>query len=244
VEDGRRHRRRLGELTASHPVGGGSAAESRGILGLLYARLTKPEHVVRHRWRPGDVAMWDNRSTAHYANRDYGTARRVMHRIPLRGDAPVGPRCDPRYGVRVIRVWRPSLVFVVCAVVVGWMMAADGSRTGAAAVAAAFLAAAVLVSPLGFPRHTPAARAQASGRPVVYWRPGCTYCLRLRLSLLGQARHAAWVNIWRDPEGAAAVRAIADGNETVPTVAAGGETRVNPDPGWVRARLKLTAPPR
>ncbi|MFC4536532.1 TauD/TfdA dioxygenase family protein [Sphaerisporangium dianthi] len=74
----------------SHIVGV-SDAESRAILDLLYAHLTKPEHIVRHRWRAGDVAMWDNRSTAHYANRDYGTARRVMHRITLRGDRPVGP---------------------------------------------------------------------------------------------------------------------------------------------------------
>jgi alpha-ketoglutarate-dependent taurine dioxygenase len=45
---------------------------------------------VRHRWAEGDVAMWDNRATVHYANRDYGAARRVMHRITLRGEAPVG----------------------------------------------------------------------------------------------------------------------------------------------------------
>ncbi|GAA2632265.1 TauD/TfdA dioxygenase family protein [Paractinoplanes durhamensis] len=74
----------------SHIVGV-SEFESRGILDLLYAHLTKPEHIVRHRWRPGDVAMWDNRSTSHYANRDYGDQRRVMHRITLRGDVPVGP---------------------------------------------------------------------------------------------------------------------------------------------------------
>jgi alpha-ketoglutarate-dependent taurine dioxygenase len=72
-------------------IAGVSDAESRAILDLLYAHLTKPEHIVRHRWRLGDVAMWDNRSTAHYANRDYGTERRVMHRITLRGDIPVGP---------------------------------------------------------------------------------------------------------------------------------------------------------
>ncbi|GAB2569752.1 taurine dioxygenase [Paractinoplanes abujensis] len=73
----------------SHIVGV-SEFESRAILDLLYAHLTKPEHIVRHRWAPGDVAIWDNRSTAHYANRDYGTERRVMHRITLRGDVPVG----------------------------------------------------------------------------------------------------------------------------------------------------------
>ncbi|RKS75300.1 taurine dioxygenase [Motilibacter peucedani] len=74
----------------SHIVGV-SEAESRGILDLLYAHITKPEHIVRHRWREGDLAMWDNRSTLHYANRDYGDARRVMHRITLQGDVPVGP---------------------------------------------------------------------------------------------------------------------------------------------------------
>jgi taurine dioxygenase len=71
-------------------IAGVSDAESRSLLDLFYAHITKPEHVVRHRWQVGDVAMWDNRSTVHYANRDYGTARRVMHRITLRGDEPVG----------------------------------------------------------------------------------------------------------------------------------------------------------
>jgi alpha-ketoglutarate-dependent taurine dioxygenase len=68
-----------------------SDAESRSLLDLFYAHITKPEHIVRHRWSVGDVAMWDNRSTLHYANRDYGGERRVMHRITLRGDAPFGP---------------------------------------------------------------------------------------------------------------------------------------------------------
>ncbi|MET8094296.1 TauD/TfdA family dioxygenase [Micromonospora sp. NPDC005220] len=83
----------------SHIVGV-SEAESRAILDLLYAHLTKPEHLVRHRWRTGDVVMWDNRSTAHYANRDYGGARRVVHRITLRGDGPQGP-VDPWRGTVV-----------------------------------------------------------------------------------------------------------------------------------------------
>jgi taurine dioxygenase len=69
---------------------GVSGAESRHLLDLFYAHITKPEHIVRHRWTVGDVAMWDNRATVHYANRDYGDARRVMHRITLRGDEPVG----------------------------------------------------------------------------------------------------------------------------------------------------------
>jgi alpha-ketoglutarate-dependent taurine dioxygenase len=71
-------------------IAGVSQAESRHLLDLFYAHITKPEHIVRHRWKAGDVAMWDNRATVHYANRDYGTERRVMHRITLGGDAPVG----------------------------------------------------------------------------------------------------------------------------------------------------------
>jgi taurine dioxygenase len=71
-------------------IAGVSDAESRGILDLLYAHLTKPEHTIRHRWSPGDVGFWDNRSTAHYANRDY-TDQRVMRRITLAGDRPTGP---------------------------------------------------------------------------------------------------------------------------------------------------------
>ncbi len=67
-----------------------SDAESRGLLDVFYAHLTKPEHIVRHRWAPGDVGIWDNRSTAHYANNDY-TRTRAMRRITLAGDRPVGP---------------------------------------------------------------------------------------------------------------------------------------------------------
>ena len=74
----------------SHIVGV-SDAESRGLLDLLYAHLLKPEHTIRHRWQLGDLGIWDNRCTSHYANRDY-TQTRVMHRITLAGDEPFGPR--------------------------------------------------------------------------------------------------------------------------------------------------------
>jgi hypothetical protein len=54
--------------------------------------------LARPRGSRGDVVMWDNRATAHYANRDYGDARRVMHRITLSGDAPVGVPLTPSAG--------------------------------------------------------------------------------------------------------------------------------------------------
>jgi alpha-ketoglutarate-dependent taurine dioxygenase len=74
----------------SHVVGF-SRHESDNLLRLLYEHATQPEMLVRHRWRAGDVVMWDNRATMHYAADDYGTAPRRMRRVTLRGDNPVGP---------------------------------------------------------------------------------------------------------------------------------------------------------
>jgi mycoredoxin len=107
---------------------------------------------------------------------------------------------------------------------------------------AAFAVLAVLQSPLAFPRPLTAAEAQRrsaqDGKAIIYWRPGCPFCLRLRATLVGKARQAYWVDIWKDPEGAAAVRAVADGNETVPTVMLRGAPHVNPDPRWLRNELR------
>ncbi|MFD9002451.1 glutaredoxin domain-containing protein [Streptomyces sp. NPDC059582] len=63
---------------------------------------------------------------------------------------------------------------------------------------------------------------------VVYWRPGCPYCMKLRLRLRFTRLRYTEVNIWRDPEAAAYVRSVADGNETVPTVTVAGRAMVNP----------------
>lgn len=74
----------------SHVVGL-SRIESDGLLRLLYEHATQPECTVRHRWQPGDVVVWDNRATMHYATDDYGTTSRRTRRITLRGDVAVGP---------------------------------------------------------------------------------------------------------------------------------------------------------
>ena len=71
-------------------IEGLSRLESERILELLYDHTTTPERVVRWRWRAGDVAVWDNRATSHYAAADYDGPR-VMHRVTVAGDAPVGP---------------------------------------------------------------------------------------------------------------------------------------------------------
>jgi alpha-ketoglutarate-dependent taurine dioxygenase len=76
----------------SHIVGV-SARESRALLDLLYAEITRPEYTVRFRWEAGSVAFWDNRATAHLAPRDleHLDVQRTLHRITLIGDRPVGP---------------------------------------------------------------------------------------------------------------------------------------------------------
>lgn len=70
---------------------GMSEAESAELLEHLFVQANIPEYQCRLRWEAGDVAFWDNRSTQHYANSDYYPARRVMERITIIGDVPVGP---------------------------------------------------------------------------------------------------------------------------------------------------------
>ena len=74
----------------SHLVGL-SRIESEHLLALLYAHETQPELTLRHHWRSGDVVMWDNHSTLHYAVDDYPGSSRRMRRVTVRGDAPRGP---------------------------------------------------------------------------------------------------------------------------------------------------------
>ena len=75
-------------------------------------------------------------------------------------------------------------------------------------------------------------------RVTVYWRPGCVFCQRLRLTLRWHRLSVHQVNIWEDPEAAAFVRSVADGNETVPTVVIDGHPFVNPAPSQVVAALR------
>lgn len=79
---------------------------------------------------------------------------------------------------------------------------------------------------------------QASGPAVtVYWRPGCVYCMRLRLLLRLHRLRVPEVNIWTDPGAAAFVRTVTGGDETVPTVVINGTPLVNPPPRRVIAAI-------
>lgn len=69
---------------------GYSQADSTQLFNLLQSHVTRLENTVRWRWSTGDVAIWDNRATQHYAVDDYGTQERIVRRVTLKGDVPVG----------------------------------------------------------------------------------------------------------------------------------------------------------
>lgn len=64
------------------------APGSSNLLNYLISRAAIPEYQVRWRWRPGSVAIWDNRATQHYAVMDYWPAIRKMERAGIVGDKP------------------------------------------------------------------------------------------------------------------------------------------------------------
>jgi taurine dioxygenase len=69
---------------------GRDESESEALLALLFRQMTRPEYQCRFHWTPGAVAFWDNRATQHNAASDYFPQRRVMDRISIAGDRPVG----------------------------------------------------------------------------------------------------------------------------------------------------------
>ncbi|WP_031468413.1 TauD/TfdA dioxygenase family protein [Sciscionella sediminilitoris] len=66
-----------------------TSTESAELFELLQRRVTQLENTTRWQWQRGDVAIWDNRATQHYAIADYDDQPRRLHRITLAGDVPV-----------------------------------------------------------------------------------------------------------------------------------------------------------
>lgn len=70
------------EAFVSHIVGL-TSNDSIALRVFLANHMNKPEDQVRWRWRNGDLAMWDNRVTMHYAVADYLPNTRCMNRITV-----------------------------------------------------------------------------------------------------------------------------------------------------------------
>jgi alpha-ketoglutarate-dependent taurine dioxygenase len=68
---------------------GYSSTDSQHLLSVLQSHVTRLENTVRWRWIQGDVVIWDNRATQHYAINDYGDQKRIVRRVTLAGDVPV-----------------------------------------------------------------------------------------------------------------------------------------------------------
>ena len=81
-------------------VVGFSPQASRDLIRILQEYATRPEHTVRWKWRAGDLAIWDNRATQHYAIFDYGTAHRRGERVTVAGPVPVGVDGRPSIALR------------------------------------------------------------------------------------------------------------------------------------------------
>lgn len=64
--------------------------EALQLLEHLLEHATQPQYEYRHKWRQGDLVMWDNRCLMHKANGDYDMNEvRYLHRIMLKGEVPV-----------------------------------------------------------------------------------------------------------------------------------------------------------
>ena len=68
-------------------VEGLAPAESEALLDALWAHIEHPDFRYQHRWRVGDLLLWDNRSTMHRRDPFDNKTRRVMHRTQIKGKA-------------------------------------------------------------------------------------------------------------------------------------------------------------
>jgi len=77
-----------------------SGGESRKILDLLQDYVTRPENVLRWRWQPNQLVLFDNRITQHYAIDNYDDQPRRLHRVTVAGDIPVGVDGKSSYSIQ------------------------------------------------------------------------------------------------------------------------------------------------
>lgn len=68
---------------------GFSTSESEKLISIFQAYVTRLENTVRWNWAEGDVAIWDNLATQHYAIADYGDTQRIVRRVTVGKSIPV-----------------------------------------------------------------------------------------------------------------------------------------------------------
>jgi taurine dioxygenase len=75
----------------SNYIVGLSNEDSERLLDQLWAHATQPKYAWTHKWRVGDVVLWDNRCCMHYRTEIDVAQRRVMHRTTIKGEPLVAP---------------------------------------------------------------------------------------------------------------------------------------------------------
>lgn len=79
----------IGAFAQRLKILGVSPNESVDLLRTFQAHIERPEFVFTHTWRPGDLLVFDNRITQHYAVDNYDRLPRLMRRVTVAGDIPV-----------------------------------------------------------------------------------------------------------------------------------------------------------
>ena len=74
----------------SNYIIGLSDDEGEALLDKLWAHATQPKYAWTHKWRVGDLVLWENRSGMHYRSEINTVHRRVMHRTTVKGE-PIIP---------------------------------------------------------------------------------------------------------------------------------------------------------
>jgi taurine dioxygenase len=77
----------LGRRSRAYLVGM-ELSESEVLLDALWVHATQPAFAWRHQWRVGDLVMWDNRCVMHHREPFDGAARRLLHRVVIKGGKP------------------------------------------------------------------------------------------------------------------------------------------------------------
>ncbi|HJQ61295.1 MAG TPA: TauD/TfdA family dioxygenase [Burkholderiales bacterium] len=75
----------------SNYIVGMDNAESERLLDRLWTHATQPKYAWTHRWRVGDIVLWDNRCCMHYRTEVDSSQARVLHRTTIKGEVPIAP---------------------------------------------------------------------------------------------------------------------------------------------------------
>lgn len=89
--------------------------------------------------------------------------------------------------------------------------------------------------------HASAQAVSGEGDVIVYWRPGCLYCDRLKFGLGSDRHDVSWVNVLQDAEAAEFVSTYHDGNITVPTAVTGAGEMIDATPAAIKAQLSASS---